>query len=130
MAALASAPAALSYIIKVPVHNKIKRGAMPPVAARLQARDVPTRSPATPEVRVFAVSFLIFCDRVDREIPAAFFYLPAFPGKCRARYVPALSRAPMKMMRMKARACLKCCSDTSHLLVADARCSLRITQRG
>lgn len=41
--------AALSYSIKVPVHAKIKRESMPPVAARLQARDFPARSPTTPE---------------------------------------------------------------------------------
>ena len=51
MAAVASAPAAHPIIIKVPVHNKVKRTAIPPVAARLQARDYPTRSPTTPEVR-------------------------------------------------------------------------------
>ena len=48
-----AASAALSYSIKVPVHAKIKRESMPPVAARLQARDFPARSPTTPEVRHF-----------------------------------------------------------------------------
>lgn len=90
MAALASAPAALSYIIKVPVHTKIKRGAMPPVAARLQARDFPTRSPATPEVRVFAVFFFFSVCVLTAKSPRLFFFPPRFPGIRRARYVPAL----------------------------------------
>jgi hypothetical protein len=47
MAAMAS----LSYAIKVPEHARVKRASMPPVAARLQAREAPTRAPTTPEVR-------------------------------------------------------------------------------